>query len=68
MNYQFCKMHTNTTLEVKIRGDHTLPLFTQFSYLESIIQSDKEIVGDVNHRIQTGKMKRRNALGVISDG
>ena len=52
--------------EVKIGQDVILNV-SSFKYLESIIQGDREIDGDVIHRFQVGWVKWRNASGVICD-
>ncbi|KAF1863037.1 hypothetical protein Lal_00018882 [Lupinus albus] len=41
---------------------------TRFRYLESIIQDDGEIDGDVNHRIQVVWMKWRRAITLMCFG
>ena len=38
-----------------------------FKYLSSIIQKDRKIDSDVNHRIQAGWLKWRSATGVLCD-
>ena len=38
-----------------------------FKYLGSIIQKDREIDGDVNHRIKVGWLKWRSATRVLCD-
>ena len=38
-----------------------------FKYLSSIIQKDEEINSNVNHKIQAGWLKWRNAKGVLCD-
>jgi len=40
---------------------------SHFKYLSSIIQKDGEINSDINHRIQAGWLKCRNAIGVLCD-
>ena len=54
MNVKLSKRCTNSNLKVKI-GDniyYTIPQVTQFKYLRSIIQNDREIERDANRRIQ----------------
>jgi len=38
-----------------------IPMSSHFKYLGSIIQKDREINSDVNHRIQAGWLKWRRA-------
>ena len=38
-----------------------------FKYLGSIIQKDKEIDSDVNHRIKAGWLNWRSTIGVLCD-
>ena len=45
--------------------DDTILQVTRFNYLGSIIQNNREIEGDINHRIQAGWMKWRSTLGVF---
>ncbi|KAH1251469.1 hypothetical protein GmHk_05G014337 [Glycine max] len=66
MECKFNKSRRVSNSEVKI-GDHIIPQVTRFKYLESVIQDDGEIEGDVNHRIQAGWMKWRKASGVLCD-
>ncbi|KAH1125341.1 hypothetical protein GYH30_014768 [Glycine max] len=66
MECKFNKRRRVSNSEVKI-GDHIIPQVTRFKYLESVIQDDREIEGDVNHRIQAGWMKWRKASGVLCD-
>ena len=40
---------------------------SHFKYLGSIIQNDREINSEVNHRIQAGWWKWRSATGVLCD-
>ena len=47
--------------------DHERPQCDSFGYLGSIISKDGEIDGDVEHRIKTGWLKWRLALGVLCD-
>jgi len=47
----FSKRRSSSTLGVKV-GDHIIPQVTRFKYLGSIVQNDREIEADVNHRIQ----------------
>ena len=44
-----------------------IPMSSHFKYLSSIIQKDGETDSDVNHRIQAGWLKWRNATGVLCD-
>ena len=64
MKHKFIKRCTNSKLEVKI-ADDTIPQFTQFKYLGSIIQNNVE--KDINHRIQAGWMKWRSVSSVLCD-
>lgn len=41
--------------------------FTQFKYLESVIQNDEEKERDVNHQIQDGWLKWVRASGILCD-
>lgn len=43
-------------LEVKI-GDHIIVQVTPLKYFGSVIQYDREIKGNVNHRIRAGWLK-----------
>jgi hypothetical protein len=47
-------------------GDHIIQV-TQFKYLGFIVQNDKEIKVDVNHRIQIIWFKWRRVSGVLCD-
>jgi hypothetical protein len=47
-------------------GDHIIQV-TQFKYLGFIVQNDKEIKVDVNHRIQVRWFKWRRVSGVLCD-
>ena len=58
---KFTKRHTNSNLGVKI-GDDSIPQITRFKYLRSIIKNDREIEGNVNHRIQVGWSKWRSTF------
>ena len=40
---------------------------SKFKYLESVIQINREIDGDVTHRIQAVWFKWRAAIGVLCD-
>ena len=51
MKWKFDKRCKNSNFEVKI-GDDIIPQVTRFKYLESIMQNNGEIEGDINHRIQ----------------
>ena len=44
-----------------------IPMSSYFKYLGSIIQKDREIKSDANHRIQAGWLKWRNAKRVLCD-
>ena len=44
-----------------------IPMSGHFKYLGFIIQKDREINSDVNHRIQVGWLKWRSATGVLCD-
>jgi len=62
----FSKRRSSSTLGVKV-GDHIIPQVTRFKYLGSIVQNDREIEADVNHRIQVEWLKWRRALSVLCD-
>lgn len=47
---KFCKRKTNASLEVKI-GEYNIPQHYGLRTLGQIVQMDREIEGDVNHRI-----------------
>jgi hypothetical protein len=49
---KFSRKQTNSSLEMKI-GEYNKPQVVWFKNLGSIIQNDREIVGDINHKIQT---------------
>ena len=51
---------------MKIEDDTILEVI-RFKYLGSIIQNDKEIERDVNHRIKAGWKKWCSASSVICD-
>jgi len=50
MECNFSKRQSSPTWEVKV-GDHIIPQVTWFKYLGSIVQNNREIKADVNHRI-----------------
>ena len=59
MEYRECKLskrHTNFNLEVKI-GDYIISQVIKFKYLGLIIQNNREIEEDINHRIQARWLK-----------
>ena len=66
MEYKFGKRCTISNLKVKI-GDNTIPQVTSFKYLDSIIQNDGKIEGDINHSIQDGWLMWRSVSSVICD-
>lgn len=66
MKCKFNKRKYVSNLEVKVR-DHVILQVTQFKYLGSIIQNDREIEGDVNHQIQVGWLKWISASDVLCD-
>jgi len=47
-------------------GYHIIQV-TQFKYLGSIVQNDKEIKAYVNHRIQVGWLKWRRTSNIVCD-
>ncbi|KAM0972281.1 hypothetical protein ACFX2A_020433 [Malus domestica] len=67
--YMECKFSANggqNELGVRIR-DQEIPKSDRFRYLGSILQKNGELDGDLNHRIQAGWMKWKNASGVLCD-
>jgi len=56
MECNFSKRRSVSSVEVKV-GDHIISQVTRFKYLGSIVQNDREIEGDLNHRIQVGWLK-----------
>ncbi|KAM1110900.1 hypothetical protein ACFX19_010237 [Malus domestica] len=64
-----CKLSANggqNELGVRI-GDQEIPKSDRFRYLGSILQKNRELDGDLNHRIQAGWMKWKSASGVLCD-
>ena len=51
---------------IKLDGQN-IPRSERFKYLESIIQCDGNIDGDVNHRIRVGWLKWRSVSGILCD-
>ena len=53
----------------RLKGEigQQIPVTECFKYLGSIIQKDREIDDDVNHRIKAGWLKWRIATGVLCD-
>lgn len=66
MTGNFSKRRSVFSVKVKV-GVHIIPAFTQFKYLRYIVQNVGEIEGDVKHQIQTGWLRWRSVLGVLSD-
>ena len=66
IEWKFNKRQIDNDLKVKI-GEHIVPKVLSFQYLELIIQGDREINGDIIHKIQVGWMKWSNALRIIYD-
>jgi len=66
MKCNFIKRQSSSILDVKV-GDHMIPKVTHFKYLESIIQNNKVIEVDVNHRTQAWWLIWRITLGVLYD-
>ena len=66
MECKFRKKMNNEQCIITLDGQQ-IPVTEFFKYLESIIQKDREIDGDVNHRIKVGWFKWRNATGVLCD-
>ena len=66
MERTFNKKLTSSRLEVKIEG-HTVSQDMLFKYLGPVIQNDRKIERDVNHRIQGRWTKQRSVLCVIYD-
>ncbi|KAM1908181.1 hypothetical protein ACFX14_027730 [Malus domestica] len=60
-----CKWRPNE-LGVRI-GDQEIPKSDRFRYLGSILQKNRELDGDLNHRIQAGWMKWKSASDVLCD-
>ena len=56
MECRFSKQRSSDGSVVKL-GEQEIPVDDCFKYLESIIQKDGEIDGDVNHKIKVGWMK-----------
>ena len=66
MECKFRKKRNNEQGVITFDGQQ-IPVTECFKYLGSIIQKDKEIDGDVNHRIKTGWLKWRSATRVLCD-
>ncbi|KAM1469694.1 hypothetical protein ACFXTO_040836 [Malus domestica] len=66
MEYKFSANGGQNELGVRI-GDQEIPKSDRFCYLESILQKNGELDGDLNHRIQTGWMKWKSASDVLCD-
>lgn len=66
MECNFSKSWRNSSLELKF-GEHVIPQATQFKYLGSIVQNDREIKRDNSHQIQVGWLKWKRASGVLCD-
>ena len=63
MECKFSKQGIQDYNIVRLDGQE-IPMSSHFKYLGSIIQNDREINNDLNHRIQTGWLKWRNATGI----
>jgi len=66
MKCKFSKERTRNYSIVTLDGQE-LQMSSHFRYLGSIIQKNGEINSDVNHKIQVGRLKWRNATGVLCD-
>ena len=69
IEYMECKFRKRRNNEqgVITLDDQQIPVIECFKYLGSIIQKEGEIDGDVNHRIKTGWLMWRSAIGVLCD-
>ena len=67
--YIECKFSaTIGPIESRVRiGDHEVPKSDRFCYLGSILQKNRDLDGDLNHRIQAGWIKWKSASGVLCD-
>ncbi|KAI0526895.1 hypothetical protein KFK09_002488 [Dendrobium nobile] len=66
--YMECNFSSNRSSEgIVTLGDQVINKSTHFRYLESIVQSDSEINGDIISRIQVGWLKWRNVSGLLCD-
>ena len=66
MECKFSKQKIRDYSIVRLDGQE-IPMSSHFKYLGSIIQKDKEINSDVNHRIHAGWLKWRSATRVLCD-
>ena len=66
MRYNFNGTKPIDEPEVTIRGE-VVAYKTKFRYLGLVIQSNREIDGDVTNRIQAGWIKWRATTGVLCD-
>ena len=67
--YMECKFYVNgDSKEFRVRiEDHKVPKSDCFRYLGSILQKNRELDGDLNHRIQVEWINWKSALGVLCD-
>ncbi|PKU78863.1 ubiquitin-protein ligase E3 C [Dendrobium catenatum] len=64
--YMECNFSSNRPSKgIVTLGDQVINKSTRFRYLGSIAQSNSEIDGDINSRIQVGWLKLRNASGLL---
>ena len=66
MKYRFSNSYRNDKESIRL-DEQDVPKNERFGYLDSIIQNDSNIDGDVNHRIQADWMKWRRTSGVFCD-
>ena len=65
-----CKFSKNARVGdviIKLK-DQIIQRKYHFQYLGLVIQKDGKIHEDVTHRIKEGRLKQRNASGVLCDG
>lgn len=66
MECNYSKRRSVSNIKVKVE-DHIISQVSLFKYLWSVLQSDGEIEGDVNHQIQDVWLKWRTTSGVLCD-
>ena len=66
MECKFRKRKNNKQGVITFNGQQ-IPVTEYFKYLWSIIQKDREIDGNVNHRIKAEWLMWRSAIGVLCD-
>lgn len=54
-------------INLGVLDEQKIQICSQFRYLGFIIQNDRKIVSDTNHKIQAGWLERRRTTGVLFD-